>query len=280
MPQTTVRRTVPIAGCSISLQDITKLFRTLTARVKEAADIEVDGYQKPLGISDEEFERLRAYVRNECYAIWVTVHGQRGEELSGSDETVFSSPALPDTIAGIFMSSRVAYQVRRQNLNPRNYLELTLDFTKPPLLDWRNPVSSPTLNVSILNVSGDKESWVAAVSSAVRDWVETRKNRRAFIHKPFVYDFGLWLFGAPAGLLVCSVLSPLFEQATPVVKIGAYMYAFFMTLFVYRLLFGYTRWAFPTVEILGSRDTARMHRRFWYAVMVSIVGGAIWQLFG
>ena len=181
------------------------------------------------------------------------------------------------------MDSKATYQVRRNQLQPRNWLTLTLDFSKPPLMDWRNPVSNPTPNLSNLTVSGDENAWVAAICHEIMKRLDNRGNSRGFLHRAFFYDIGVWLIGIPFAFFVTakliSEITKLFEGFNPVIEVAAYVYVFFLVLVGYRVLFGYTRWAFPTVELISPRDTANKHRKFWYAVMVGIVGTAIWSIF-
>jgi hypothetical protein len=46
----------------------------------------------------------------------------------------------------------------------------------------------------------------------------------------------------------------------------------------YCIFFGYTKWAFPTVELEESRDVAKRHRAFWYVISVSILGAALKEI--
>jgi hypothetical protein len=48
-----------------------------------------------------------------------------------------------------------------------------------------------------------------------------------------------------------------------------------MALWFYRTLFGYTKWAYPTVELQDEADQSRKHRRFWYVIVTGIVASII-----
>lgn len=163
-----------------------------------------------------------------------------------------------------------------------NTFELFLDFSKPPLLDSKNPVSIPTLNGSNLSISGHKDAWVALIEEAVVGITKKRRNRRTWLHRAFMYDTGQLLLGLPAGLYICWKLSGFIDNHLGTINLFlssvAYVYIILLVLYAYRIFFGYTKWAFPTVELEESRDNARTHRSFWYAILLSIIAGFVGDL--
>ena len=164
---------------------------------------------------------------------------------------------------------------------PLNAFELQLDFSKPPLLDSSNLVSSPTQNLSTLTIDGDRDSWVASISDAVMGIIDNRRNKRTFLHRAFVYDFGLLLLGFPAGVYACWRLSGLIENhlgsINTFLSAAAYLYVVVAIAWAYRIFFGYTKWAFPTVELTESKDAAKKHRAFWYLLAAGILAQFLWE---
>src|SRR5262249_58955758 len=86
---------------------------------------------------------------------------------------------------------------------PGNSFSLTLDFSKPPLLDVNNAVSSPTPNRSQLFIEGNNDAWVATIADHVMSVISSRQNKRGWLHKAFIYDVGLYLIGFPMALYAC-----------------------------------------------------------------------------
>ncbi len=281
MSDNVTKRTDQISGCSISMDDIVRLYKILIKRLTEAADIEINDLKKLENETEQEFEELKA-SRRAFFQITIVINGQAGEQIFGSDEGIFSSPNLPDRISSVYMDSKATYTAHRNNIEPRNWFGLLLDFSKPPLLDWVNPVSNPTPNASNLIIHGDSEAWVAAVRHTVIERLKQHSNRRSFLHKPLIYDAGMWLIGIPAAFLGTASLMPkisgFFRDLLPTIEYAAYVYVFFAVLVIYRFLFSYTKWAWPTVELTSTRNVTTKHRRYWYAVLVGLSIAFIWSL--
>ena len=113
--------------------------------------------------------------------------------------------------------------------------------------------------------------------------LDKRRTGRKFIHQAFVYDLGVLIFGVPLGLYLCSTASK-WLQGFPSVTNNAflssavYVYLMFVGLWAYRLLFGYTKWAFPTVELHENEHNSKKHRAFWYTIIVGIAGKLLYDL--
>ena len=273
---------IPLHSILISIQDVKRIFERLLRHVEEQADREIAALQKPEGQSEEDFDKKKAIIKNEAFRITVTIRGKSGEAIFGDSAEIFKSPNIPEEISSIFMTNIVAYE-GFANEKPINSFDLQIDFSKPPLLDSKNWVSAPTTNLSELNISGERESWVASIEDAVIGVLRNRKTRRSLIHQAFVYDFGLFIIGVPFALYICWRLSGYVEaylgSINHFLSAAAYVYLFFVVLWIYRILFGYTKWAFPTVELVESKNVARRHRAFWYVIVVGILGNAIWDVF-
>ena len=180
------------------------------------------------------------------------------------------------------MSNMAAYHAFAGH-DPQNRFQLNLDFSKPPLIDTINPVSAPTPNVSSLSIEGDRDAWLAVIQEAVVGVIENRRNRRTWLHRALIYDYGLFFLGAPAALYACWRVSGPIERFLGSIhtflSAAAYLYIFALVVAIYRIFFGYTKWAFPSVELDESRDSAKLHRRFWYPIAIALVGNLIWDIF-
>jgi len=231
--------------------------------------------------TDEQFAAFKERARTEAFKVTTSLIGRDGQTLFGADDTVFSSPSRPDKIASIYMTNGTAYQTFSHS-RPINIFELTLDFSKSPLIDFSAPVSAPTANNSQLSVEGDREAWVAAITDAVLGVANARKTHRAWIHRGQLYDLGVLILGVPFALYLCWKLSTSIENHLGTVNKfladAAYIYLFFLTLNLYRALFGYTRWTFPLVELSDNRDTNAGHRAFWGTIILALLVNVIWEV--
>ena len=189
-------------------------------------------------------------------------------------------PNIPEPIESIYITNNSAYHAV-VGRNPANSFILNFDFSKPPLLDNNNPVSSPTPNFSNLTVEGTRGAWVASIQSAVMDILDKKTNNRAFLHANSIYDIGLLLFGLPGSIYLCWRLAEIIESTlgvlSPFIAAAAYVYIFFVAVNVFRVLFGYTKWAFPTVELANNENKSKGHRNFWYLIIVGILATAAYE---
>lgn len=272
---------IPLRSLNLSLDDVAKIFERLLPFVKEQGSIEISRLQRPPDNTEDQFNSWKKGAHEQAFRITVTVVGVDGSELYGDKIEMFKSANLPQRISSVFMTNVTAYSTF-SGRNPVASFRLNLDFSKPPLLDGTNFVSSPTPNVSSLSVSGDRESWVASVTDAVMGAIQYRKTQRAWIHRAFVYDIGLLVFALPFSLYTCWQLSTFVNaqlgSVNAFVSAAAYVYIFLAVIWVYRILFGYTKWAFPTVELSNNDDKTKLHRAFWYAIVMSLLGRVIWEL--
>ncbi|MEI9996398.1 MAG: hypothetical protein WDM91_17505 [Rhizomicrobium sp.] len=265
----------------LDLTDVATICRRLQAQLAEQADIEIAALKKLDNQTDQQFAEVKERARTEAFKVTTSLIGRDGQTLFGADDAVFSAPNRPDKIASIFMTNITAYQSFAHQ-RPLHSFELTLDFSKPRLIDFTVPVSAPTANSSQLFVDGSRDAWVAAITNAVTQTTEARKTNRRWLHRGQLYDAGLLLFGVPFTLYVCWRLSGWIEHhlgsINPFLSAAAYVYLFFFLLNGYRALFGYTKWTFPLVELADNNDTSISHRAVWGAIVLALLVNVVWEV--
>ena len=96
-----------------------------------------------------------------------------------------------------------------------------------------------------------------------------------------MYDLGLMIFAVPIGLYVAGKAAPYVRESIdpihPILSAGAYLYLMLMVIWCYRILFGYTKWAFPTVELTNNSDSSTAHRVIWGAIILAIITNLVWE---
>jgi hypothetical protein len=207
-----IERTTNLHSFRVSLEDAQKIFDRLLEIVKEQGEGEVASLRKPDDKTDDEFAADKANILETAFRVTVTIAGEDGDALFGDSRDVFTSANLPERIAHIYMTNVTAYQ-GFAGVRPGHRFELMLDFSKPPLLDDKNFVSSPTPNNSHLNVAGSKDSWVASISDTILRTVTKRKNMRSWLHRGFSYDYGLFILALPFAFYICWLIYPLLGRA-------------------------------------------------------------------
>lgn len=273
------KKTIPLRGLSVSVQDVRRIIERLIRQVEEEGGREVARLLEN-GPSDSEHRDQVEAGHKQAFRVTVTITGKDGEALFGYGIEPFDSPDIPEPIESIYISNISAYQ-NVFGRNPVNYFTLNFDFSTPPLVDNNNPVSNPTPNSSTFIVEGDQDAWVGSVQQTVTDVLSKKSNGRAFMHAAFVYDIGLALLGLPAAIYLCWRLGEIVQANlgiySPFLAAAAYIYVFFLVANIYRVLFGYTKWAFPTVELIDNKGQSKTHRKFWFGIMLSIVASAIYD---
>ena len=275
-----LKKAIPLRGISMSIQDVRRIVERLLTHVEEEGHREIDRVLNS-GYHDQENRTQLDLDRERAFRITVTIYGRDGESLFGYGTEPFDSPNIPTPIESIYISNSSAYQ-NVTGRNPLNNFTLHLDFSTPPLVDNNNPVSNPTPNFSNLTVEGDREAWVASVYQAVMEVLGKKSNGRSFMHAAFVYDIGLGLLGLPIAIYLCWRFSNFLEAhlgiLSPFIAAAAYIYVVFLVLNIYRILFGYTKWAFPAVELTDNQNRSKVHRRFWFGILISLLASAIYDL--
>jgi hypothetical protein len=275
------KKEIPLRAITLSKNDLKRIVERLQEALEEEANLQVSQLACPADTDREEWQRQIEQEKLQAFQITVTIQGDDGQDFFGYGADIFDSPNIPDNISLVYLTNRTAFR-SVTGRNPGNSFALTLDFSKPPLVDNNNPVSSPTPNDSKLLIEGDRDSWVASVQKSVTDIINRRENYRRYLHRGFVYDIGLMLLALPLGIYMCWRLSDMIfseiGRGNTFLASVAYVYIILAFLWAYGIMFGYTKWAFPTVELAETKSKSKSHRRFWYAITVAICGTLIAEI--
>jgi hypothetical protein len=274
------QRSTPITAICLGLNDVKKIFSRLEKIVHEEGDKEISKLVKQTDMNEEQWDARKKEIKSGAFRVTVTIEGESGDRLHGDTLDLFDSPNRPTRIKIVYMTNSTAFRWWTKD-NPMRSFELMLDFARPKLLDSENFVSAPTPNRSNLNVEADNETWIAAISEAVSGVLSEKSNNRKFLHQAFVYDFGLLMVGLPFAFYISWKLSDAvgryFSANSTFLAAAAYVYLFVLAIWSYRILFGYTKWAFPAVELSENAESVRKHRAFWFAIVVGLFVNFIWE---
>ena len=274
-------RNVPIRSISLSLADVKQIFDRLQPIISKEGDDKVAELVKPQESTEEQWAARKVEIKSNAFRITVTIQGQNGDDLFGDTSSMFTSPNLPHGVSDVYMTNATAFK-GWTGQQPLRLFELNLDFSKPRLLDSERIVSSPTPNQSYLKIQSDSDAWLAAVHEAVFGVLEHKRVKRKFIHRAFVYDFGLMVVGLPLAFYLASKSSTYaantFGPTNGFLIAAFYVYLISLVIWAYRILFGYTKWIFPSVELKESSSSTLGHRLFWGAITVGVFGNLAYDL--
>jgi hypothetical protein len=271
-----------ILPCIIDLSYLKKLFEILKEINNDAVHIHlgnIDGRYKALNDDSkrEEYEKLKKDIMDE-YKIHVQITGPKGEYLASDSSSIFNEERLPDSLSSVKFDNSFFYKIRF-NMNPELLINVDLDFSKPPLLDFITNPSYPTANNSIIQVFGENETWVEGSHEKILSSLKERRSKRAWLHQKNVYDLFLWFFILPISFWnlrkIDVMISPMLDKYSTILKVAVYVYIFIVILNLFRFAFNWLRWIFPYLELKTSLKKGYILHR---VVLVGVVLSMIYSL--
>ncbi len=277
-----------VPSCTLDIAYLRKLFEILNNINKEALQIEFSNVEKfymqsQSNPSKEDMEKTKKGV-SEAFRIHVEIYGAKGEFHSSDSPSILKEEVLPDTVKAIKFDNSFFFKVRFNNRLPQSQINLELDFSKPPVVDFITNPSLPTTNNSFLQVMGGNETWVEGSHQKVLSSLKGMSNKRAWLHGKNVYDLFLWILILPLSFWnlfkVDLILSPHLSKISNVIVVALYIYLFFIILNFFRFVFNYMRWLFPYLELKGLlRKGATFHRVVFVFIVTAIISGLIKDVF-
>jgi hypothetical protein len=272
-------KNVAIAACVLTSQDLQRLYRIINEKQIELGETLINGAYSQLPNETVEQFQQRRRTGKDAFITTVTFTGANGERVTGHGESIFNSGLLPGRIESILYDTAFSPKALL-NYTPANRATILLDFSRPPLLNFVAQPSAPTANNSNWFVTGDTEAWTTSVSTRIADFFADKKTQVNWLHQSATYDWLLVLFGFPFSLWGAHRLGDVSTKLgtlPAVLSTALYIYAFILALNVFRALFSYARWVFPKIELETERSTVGKHRLIWSALVIGVLGGAVWD---
>lgn len=272
---------IDIRGCELTLADIKSACRELFKVNRREGERIISEFKKPDDVSADEFAADNLVLLDNAFRLTISVVGFSGTTAYGEDASVFDSPDLPKPIRTIFFTNENAYRRNANNQLPANRFSVSLNFDKPPLVDANSIVSAPTQNDSNISIHANDVSFHRAVRDIVNSKIFVKRKWYSFIHKQFVYDFGIWFVALPYMLISVSVyLQKYLPPDSPYsyFRVGVFIYAVGLGLVIYRALFGYLKWAFPVNSLVENDDLALRHRFFFWGIVLALLANFLRSL--
>ena len=274
-------REIKIGSTSIAVDDVKNIFSRLERIVHQLGEQEIAGLKKPTELTKKQWDERKSNVKRDAFRVTATIVGSSGDVVHDDKIGMFDLPDRPIDVSLIYMTNITAYNWVAK-AKPTRSFELWLDFSKSKLLDSERFVSSPTLNTSRLKIASDKTDWIAVVSEAVVGVISEKKNKTTFLHQAFVYDLGLFLVGLPFAFYLAwklsGVTNSIFSKYSQFLEIAANVYVMLVAISLYRVLFGYTKWAFPSMELKENARSVYRHRAIWGLIVIGLAVNFITDL--
>jgi len=270
----------PIPPSTVDISFFKKLYAVLKASTNEIADYDIAKLVQPPGQTTEDFEGFKQYAKG-LYKVTIHIYGSRGEYIFTENPGIFDDPSLPDKIDRIILENSTRFRVTVQK-EPVNQFRITFDFTAPPTFDFNISPSVATPINSSIDIVGENETWVSGTYRKVWDLLDDRRNSHGWLHKNNIWDLFLWIIIMPAIFriiyLIQKVLPTGFLSMSGVLKGAFYIYAFFILLNLFRIIFSYARWVFPYLELNTPMRKTNLHRFLLSTIVLSIIGSICYEL--
>ena len=130
-------------------------------------------------------------------------------------------------------------------------INVNLDFTQGPVLDFPSLPTLPTGNASLFEIQSDNEGWFFGAKSELSEFFMARRTSFDWLHRGGAYDALLFLIGIPLGIWVVIHLTPTVATRNfpTIISYSIYVYAFLATLGLFRMFFSYSRWCFRRLSL-------------------------------
>ncbi|MFT2212701.1 hypothetical protein [Rhizobium giardinii] len=244
------------------------------AQVIEYNNLNLAEFESPEAAKD----RVQEFVRLEYNYGDSTGDSVQGLGIPNTDDHEF-----PDDLKTFYVSNS-SYAQRAINVRPLNTVDAFLAFERPTLkIDLQTLPSNPTMNRSIINVSGRDEDWVISTADRLRSFLDKRKSFRPVIHGSGSYDYLVYLVFLPTVLWILhedgTFLSEWLKRQSTFMNVVLGIYALLLSLLFARFLFQYLRWLFPPMEYYKrSRWSAYLHRALAGVIFSTLILNAIYDI--
>lgn len=268
---------VSISACKLRAGDLKKLYRLINEKQIEVGASAIRELAQAENETPQQFDGRAQRVRD-AFVTTVQIKGQNAEVVTGHGESFFDSGLLPERIISIEYDT--AFSPKAQlNFTPNDRASVFLDFSRPRVLQSSLP-SEPTPNNSNWFVTAQTEAWSTSLSARLDQFFAERQTSVEWLHRSYTYDALLVVIGVPLGLWGAYRIGHLVlgrVHLPSALETGLYVYAFFLSLNVFRWMFSYARWVFPKIELDSEESTGRKHRVVWAGVTLGVLGSALWD---
>lgn len=275
---------VQIRGCAISLPLIKSAYRAYQNVVNQEGEALLRNLIKPDDKSQDEFDNELNHYRNHAFRLTISIIGVDGVTFYGETEAAFDNPNLPNPVARVFFTNVTAFRRNANGNEPKNKIEVWLDFEKRPLFDTTTIVSDPTPNGSRVLIKAEDLRFFSAMKNITIEKFISKKTWYSFIHSKLSYDYGLYTIAFPyafyASVVITERISAAHQAFSPF-KLPAFIYLSYLFLIGYRALFGYAKWAYPVNTLKENHDTPAAHRVVIGGLLLGLLGWLIksaWSL--
>jgi hypothetical protein len=271
------RLTKNITSLSLDKDELRRFLNILQERANAICEIEC---KKIESFSDVNLEKAKENLKT-CAPLNITITGKQSEELFGTIDEVFNSVSFPERIKSLYVNSNLSYKTLF-NYYTENSFEIIIDFSKPKVFDFTFQPNEKTPNDSVFRVEGSDNTLVNGVFHEIDSYVNGKPAIFSKIHNGSIYSLLIWFLGIPFGFWACLKLSffaNTFIENDIFLRNAFFVYVFFVSLFVLRILFHYFRWVYPMIEYRSKKERSIIHQAALFSIIIGLIGKFIYDVF-
>lgn len=268
---------VPIAAIRLKRSDLKRLYQIVNNKQMEYRDRILSGLSAHTSETKEDFSARYNSV-HDAFVTSISVTGTNNEMVHGNSEAFLDSPNIPEQLRSVLISTTSVPQAVL-HFTPLCSVVLFLDFSRSPLLDFSNLPTLPTPNESNVTIAADNESWFTSTNAKLKEFLSERRTGTNWLHRAATYDVLVGILGVPLAIWLDYRVGVVIEkkELPSIISSAVFVYIFFAALAVFRLLFSYSRWVFPKVELDSERSSPFRHRAVWATIILAIVGAVLYD---
>lgn len=274
-----------LSPLKLSIPDLKRICIELFELAKAAQQREIKYYQgirtSPTTATEEQkqetLEQLAREIRDieNSAHLCMTIEGDSGEcrtivfdQDAGSD---FDQVRLPRKIKKITFDNAWSYNAVVKKFY-FNHIKVELDFSEVEVFNFR---TTKTENHCFIEVHGFDETVVLGVlASIVKSFSSHELKGTYFLYRYLRYDILLWSVGLPSILFLLwksNVGELLFGEFQPGLQPIGYLVVSLFLLLIFKILYNYSKWLFPYLEISEQPKTLQLIQRSLLGVVLAFI---------
>jgi len=188
---------------------------------------------------------------------------------------------LPDNIEMVQFRSSYSHQYHTNSLLD-NYLDIQFDFKRTEIFDFSNPLFPLNPNQSRYYIQGNDSTWVGGVYADLMSFLEQKKSNISLLYLKNSYTIFLMLV-FPLLLFLTSKIVKWVAPYLPsydhtVLMYGFHVYIFFLLLVGFRVLYNYSKWIFPPMELKDDLSKSKFHAFVVSTLFLGVLTSALWDV--
>lgn len=283
MPIRGSEQIINIPACKLTQDDFNELHSILEQRAREAADRQIQLTPPKQDATDGEPDKMPTYIR-EWMRLSVLVKGDNGQWIRDPDTSELQKLPFSPTVIEFDSDFHMRQITKGDHRGGNNFL-ITLDFSTPAVIDFRDPSISAGDNVSRAVVFGENETWVQGTAKMIHEFFQNKRTSVGWLHNGPLFHL-LQLTVGMAFAISCIFFIDLhfgsgrLSSASESVKVILYIGVFFVALNVFRITYNYARYVYPKIQgIFRKRGGYLRHQAFFYMILTSILSTIVGNIF-